>query len=130
MPVKSGSDGQKVEPRVAEELCCCAIRDRAVDLNPIFLDSKRASRTVKTSEPLTMPVAVRPMRRARRNFRGRGGFRGRVSHRVPVREPPRMQSHRPHHDSYPRPPPHRDTAPPRYHPYDRERPAQDLWPSR
>ena len=58
MPVKSGSDLQEVEPRVAEELCCCFIRDRAVDMNPILLDSKRASRTVKTSEPLTMPVAV------------------------------------------------------------------------
>ncbi|KAF0312348.1 YTH domain-containing protein 1 [Amphibalanus amphitrite] len=121
-PVKIGRDGQEVEPRVAEELCRRFARDLTIDMNPILLDSKRASRTVKTSKPLTMPAPI-PVRRARRDFRERGGFRGRGGPRAPPREPPRLPSRRPRYeDHYPRPPPRRDSGPPRYHPYARERP--------
>lgn len=143
-PVKIGRDGQEVEPRVAEELCRRFARDENIDMNPILMDSKRASRTVKTSKPLTMPPAPAPMRRGRRDFRvsERGGsehyrsYRGHVSGRMmrsadmgrepmrmPSRVPSRMPSRHPRYDDghYGRPQPPRREAAPRYHPYGRER---------
>jgi len=131
-PVKIGRDGQEVEPRVAEELCRRFARDENVDMNPILMDSKRASRTVKTVKPLAMPSAPGPMRRGRRDFRsdrGGGGFRGGRQMRQPMREPMRLPSRRPryHEDDYSRQSlPRRSVGTPRYHPYSsgggRERP--------
>ncbi|XP_037092726.1 YTH domain-containing protein 1-like [Pollicipes pollicipes] len=120
-PVKIGRDGQEVEPRVAEELCRRFARDDAIDMNPILIDSKRASRTVKTSKPLLMPTPP-PMRRGRRDFRERG----RSPPRFPPREPvPRMYPELMRELAargaplpplpYPPPPPFDPMAPPRYY---------------
>jgi len=75
-PVKIGRDGQEIEPRVAEELCRLFAEDEGVDLAPILMLAKEASKKMNLRAKdggrhvkARMPIAAR----APFVHRGRGG---------------------------------------------------------